>query len=174
MVYTRKFISSLTKVVNLSFGSILLADLIDDIVQFAEDRVVEDLQSGLHFSGQMISYTTLLSVDAATFTPMLEYAAIFAILSWYNINGKNNKAVGPIIAASGDGMAKTQGYYNSKGVNQDALVTAEESYLAKIKQIYRVYMSKIKRKTMLKRYNEHYDADFNANYYSQRKIDGNV
>jgi hypothetical protein len=174
MVYTRKFISALSKIVNLSFGKIPLADLIDDIVQQGEDRVIDDLASGLYWSGKSLTYQDLLTADAAVFTRMLEYAAIYAVMSWFNQNGKNNQAVGPIISASGDGMAKTQSYYMSKGANPNSLVSAEDMYLAKIKEIYRVYAGRIGRRTMMKRFNEHYDQNYNANYPSTRKTDGNL
>jgi hypothetical protein len=174
MVYARKFISSLTKIVNLSFGKILLADLVDDIVQMGEDRVIMDISSAEHFIGKSFTYQDLLTLNGATFTPLLEYASIFAIMSWFNQNSKNNQAVGPITSVSGDGMAKTQNYFNSKGTNPDSLVSAEDNYLMKIKQIYRYYALMATKKNMFARWNEHYDQNFNDNFPSNRKYDGNV
>lgn len=174
MVYTPKFITSLTKIVNLSFGKITLASLNDDVVQIGEERLIDDLAVGKHFIGSAVLYTDLLTLDRVAFSRMLEYAAIYAVMAWYNQQGLNNKAVGPIIGASGDGMAKTQGYYTSKKLNNDALVTAEENYLAKLKDIYRYYSMKKGGKIMISnRHNEFYDQDYNANLTSNRKVTGN-
>ena len=70
-------------------------------------------------------------------------------------------------------MAKTQAYYSGKALNNNALVTAEESYMAVMKNIFRVYSSKRDRKTMVSRWNEHQTNDYNPNWYSTRKTEGN-
>jgi hypothetical protein len=175
MVYTSLFITALSKVVNLSFGAIALTDLNDDVVKMADDRVIMMLGASPYWTGGNLTYQTLLSLDRVTFQPLLEYAAIFAAMSWCNQQGKANKTVGPITAASGDGMAKTQAYFTGKKINNDAMASSEENFLNTMRNIFRTYSAKRStRQTMVKRYNEYQTSDYNASDYDTRKTEGNT
>jgi hypothetical protein len=174
MVYTPIFITSLTKVANMSMGALTVAQLNDDIVQAGEDRVILDLAAGHHLIGSVsVTYQTLRSLDYAWFNKALEYAAVYAVLSECNKNGYGNAQVGPIISASGDGMAMTSAYYNSKKVNNNALLSAEENYLYKMQQIFKYYNAKRTKALMASRYNEFYETDHSASDADRRQTEGN-
>lgn len=173
MVYAPVFITTLQEIVDLSFGSITLAQLNDSIVEMGENRVILDLSAGHHYMGSVtVTYQDLLSLDRAWFSRALKYAAIYAILSYFNKHGVGNTPVGPIVSASGDGMAMTSSYYNSKTVSSNALVTAEEDFLNQMRQIYMYYNAKRTKTVMASQYNEKYDG-YSPNDQDRRYINGN-
>lgn len=172
MLYTPIFVQK-SKVVS-KINKPHITTITDDDMESGELRVIFDLAEPIEPIGVSVSYTQLLSCNTTVFQPMLEQAAMFAIMAELNASGVANVATGPITAASGDGMAKTQGYYSGKKHGVDILTTAEEKYLKIVKQIlkrYKVICRGIRQN--YKRYNPGLAHRFNINNSDKRRREGN-
>jgi hypothetical protein len=145
----------------------------DTRAQVAENRFRRDLAKRDKFIGIKLTPELLLQCDSALFQPMIDDALMYAVLSILNAQGIGNKGAGPITSASGDGLAKTAGYYSGRTISNDALITAEENYMAimdDIRQTYRGECGSIKK--IWSRTNEHYDPNYRAVLRDSRMRDG--
>jgi hypothetical protein len=172
MAYTPIFVEK-SKVIS-KINRPHITSISDEDIESAELRVILDLAEPIEPIGTSVSYQELLSCNTSVFQPLLEQAAMFATIAELNQSGIANAATGPITAASGDGMAKTQAYYSGKKHSVDILTTAEERYLRIVKGILRRYKSLcLGIRKNYKRYNPAYNHNYNINNSDKRKLEGN-
>ena len=146
----------------------------DEDLESGELRLILDLADPILPIGCSVSYQDLLTCDTVFFQPLLEQAGMFATIAELNSNGVANITAGPITSASGDGMAKTHGYYSSKKVNDGVLVGAEERYLKIVKSILTNYKRKcLGRRQNWQRVNPSYAEGYNINKRDIRRTEGN-
>ena len=154
---------------------ITVAMITDTMIRTAERRVRRDLAKASKLCGVSLTPAILFNTnEAALFREDLEDAAMYACLSGLNSIGQGNTTIGPITQVSGDGMAKTHGYFGGTTL-KELLVTAEELYQKTIHDIIQSYFAYGYGPTAKPygRYNEVYDINYNASDYDNRMNDGN-
>jgi hypothetical protein len=137
------------------------------VIRTVERRITRDLLTKgakYGFPARLSKAALQITVGWADFQAMLDEAAIAGILAYYNSKGIANRTAGPITAASGDGMAKTQAYFNqTKRV--DSVIAPEENYNQIIEDIFRMYSAYGYGPTgaIASLSNEFLNPDYNAN-----------
>jgi len=173
MAYVPVFVSKAT--VADYHPLITVAMISDTILRSAERRVRRDLARSKSLCNVSLTPAILYATtEGASFREDLEDAAMYACLAELNRIGAANTTVGPITSVSGDGMAKTHGYFSGSGL-VETLGSAEEMYQKTIDNIIQTYAAFGYGPTdkPIGRYNENYDADYWVDGYDQRMIDGN-
>lgn len=132
--------TSLADVVILA-NDLSITSIDSRIVRSVERRISMDLRTkgGKYgFAASLNKAALQITTGWLEFAAMLDEAAIYGLLAYYNSKGVANRTVGPITAASGDGMAKTHAYFNqTKRV--DNVIAPEEMYNQIIENIFRAY-----------------------------------
>jgi len=132
--------TSLADVVILA-NDLRITSIDNRIVRSVERRITMDLRTKgakYGFAASLTKSALQITTGWAEFSAMLDEAAIYGLLAYYNTKGVANRGVGPITAASGDGMAQTQAYFNqTKRV--DSVIAPEEMYNQIIENIFRTY-----------------------------------
>jgi hypothetical protein len=174
MAYVPKFVTKQQIVTYAKHPKVTVANIDDETLETAEQRVIDDLEDGHWIIGRTISYLDLIGCNASKFSLMLKVAARYACLSELNSQGFGNVGIGPIVSGGGDGMSKIQSYYTGKATNNDVLGSAEEKYLNQIDKIAKAYNANCgSRDIRAKVYNEVYGETYNVNYADERKTEGN-
>ena len=172
MAYVPKYVLE-SKVIS-KINNPRIKDISDDDMESGEFRLELDLADPQDPIGKSVSVSDLYACDRAYFEPLVEQAAMYAIISELNSAGKVNYPVGPITSVSGDGMAKTHGYYSGKTVSNNSLVTAEEKYSNIVNRILRLYKGRcIGNKKVYARTNEVYELGYDINNWDERRSEGN-